>query len=327
MGIIARHWQPESDGRVTCLLCPHRCLISKDKTGLCLIRKNIDGALQQTAYGQICTASMDPIEKKPLYHFHPGSKILSVGTNGCNMKCRHCQNWQISTQITHRQDTTPEKLLRIAHDNKSIGIAYTYNEPLVWFEFVEDCSRVFKKDGMKNVLVSNGQINPEPLKDLLPFLDAANIDLKGFTDDFYKNEGGSLDTVINTIEAMAASGIHLEITNLLIPKLNDDIEIFEKMCRYISGISKNIPLHISRYFPQHKSSMPVTETEMLKEYRETALKHLNYVFIGNADIKGTSDTLCPECGFTIIERNGFSTVCNTEKNICPNCSSQLSVCF
>lgn len=327
MGVLARHWEKADGGKVRCLLCPHTCLIAEGKSGICLIRKNIGGELIQTAYGEVCSISVDPIEKKPLYHFLPGSDILSIGTNGCNMRCRHCQNWEITTQETPRKKVTPEELLALSVKNGSIGIAYTYNEPSIWFEFVYDCAQVFKKAGRKNVLVTNGQINPAPLKELIPLIDAANIDIKGFTEEFYKNEAGNLATVINTIEATAASGMHIELTNLLIPGLNDSRDTFEKMCRYIAGISADIPLHISRYFPMYKSRQPVTDEKTLTECREIALSHLNYVYVGNITIEGASDTYCPKCGKKIIERTGYHTRCLTDKNICPKCASQLSILF
>jgi pyruvate formate lyase activating enzyme len=327
MSVLARHWEKADGGKVRCLLCPHMCLIASGKSGICLIRKNIDGELRQTAYEEVCSIGVDPIEKKPLYHFHPGSNILSVGTNGCNMRCRHCQNWQISTQETARQHATPRQLLKISQDNSSIGIAYTYNEPTIWFEFVYDCAEVFRKAGLKNVLVTNGQINPEPLAELLPLTDAMNIDLKGFTEEFYKNEKGFLPTVLNTIETACAKGVHVEITNLLIPKLNDDPDTFGKMCRYLSGISRDIPLHISRYFPQHKSNQRATEEKALISFREAALEHLNYVYIGNIFVENASDTFCPVCKTKIIERTGYTTRCLTDNNICPNCKTQLSILF
>lgn len=325
MGVLAKHWEITDNGKVKCNLCPHFCIITEGKSGLCLIRRNIDGMLQQTAYAEPCSISTDPIEKKPLYHFKPGSDILSVGTNGCNMKCRNCQNWQISMQETQRQSTSPEKLLKQSKMDSCIGIAYTYNEPLIWFEFIYDCAKLFKEAGKYNVLVSNGQINPEPLSELIPLIDAANIDLKGFTEEFYHGEGGKLETTKNTILTMAEAGIHLEITNLLIPGLNDNEETFENMCKFISDINREIPLHISRYFPQYKSNQPVTPDEMLIKYRDIAKKHLHHVFVGNANIDGASDTYCPKCNKKIIERNGYYTKCLTDDNICPDCSHQLSV--
>ncbi len=246
------------------------------------------------------------------------------------MKCRHCQNWEISTKETGRQSTVPDKLLKLSNNNNSIGIAYTYNEPIVWYEFVYDCAKVFKEAGLANVLVTNGQINPEPLSELLPYINATNIDLKGFTEEFYKNEGGFLQTTLNTIETMSKSGIHIELTNLLIPSLNDDPpEIFEEMCRYIAHVDCEIPLHLSRYFPQYKSDMKVTPPEetLISFKGGIAQKYLNYVYLGNVSIKDSSDTNCPVCGKKIIQRSGYYTECLTEDNVCPNCSSQLSILF
>ncbi|ADD67968.1 Radical SAM domain protein [Denitrovibrio acetiphilus DSM 12809] len=327
MGVLARHWEQSGGGDVTCRLCPHMCRISKGETGICLIRRNIDGMLQQTAYGEPCSVSVDPVEKKPLYHFHPGKDILSVGTNGCNMRCRHCQNWQISTKETTRQSTTPERLLRLSKANNSFGIAYTYNEPIVWYEFIYDCAKIFREAGQANVMVTNGQINNAPLKELLPFIDAMNIDIKGFTEKFYKDEGGYLRTTLDTIETSAKAGTHIELTNLLIPGLNDNIETFKKMCIFIADIDKNIPLHISRYFPQHKSSLSITNESTLKDFRKLAMQYLNYVYVGNASIPGTSDTKCPQCGEIIIKRNGYYTQCLTEDNKCTKCSTSLSIHF
>ncbi|PLX69899.1 MAG: AmmeMemoRadiSam system radical SAM enzyme [Denitrovibrio sp.] len=327
MGVPAKYWEKVDNNKVRCLLCPHQCLINDSKSGLCLIRKNIDGILQQTSYGQMCSASFDPIEKKPLYHFHPGKDILSIGSNGCNMKCRHCQNWEISTKETNRQEALTDKLLKLSNNNNSIGIAYTYNEPIVWFEFIYDCAKVFKEAGQANVLVSNGQINSEPLAELIPYIDAANIDLKGFTEEFYKNEGGYLKTTMNTIETMTKAGVHLELTNLVILTLNDDPKTFEEMCRYISHLSKEIPLHLSRYFPQHKSEIKLTPNDTLIEFRNIANKYLNYVYLGNVSIKDGSNTNCPNCDTILIQRSGYKTDCLTRNNICPNCSAQLSILF
>jgi pyruvate formate lyase activating enzyme len=321
----ARYYEKLDNSKVKCLLCPHTCTIASDKSGKCLIRKNINGKLIQSAYGQVCSASFDPIEKKPLYNYYPTRPILSIGTNGCNMRCHFCQNWNISTQETNRETTTPEHLLQLSKSKNSIGIAYTYNEPLIWYEFVYDCAKVFRDGGQKNVLVTNGQINSEPLEELLPLIDAANIDLKGYTEGFYKKEGGDLQTTKNTIEAMAKAGKHIELTNLLIPQLNDDEADFEEMCRFIASISKDIPLHISRYFPQYKSNQAVTSEQKMMDFRNIATKYLNYVFLGNVQISGESDTYCPNCKNTIIERTGYNTRCLVEDNKCQNCSQLLSI--
>lgn len=323
MDAPARFFQPLDGKKVRCGLCPHRCVISDGAHGKCLVRENRNGTLIQAAYGKICSAAIDPIEKKPLYHFYPGSKILSIGTYGCNMACQFCQNWQISTKVTPCTLTTPEKLLKSAQNNDSIGLAYTYNEPTIWYEFVYDCAKVFRGAGLKNILVTNGMINPEPLVEIAPLIDAANIDLKGFTDEFYKEHGGMLEPVKETVRAMSAAGIHIELTNLIIPTKNDDEAIFEQMCAFIASVSENIPLHLSRYFPQYKYEISPTPNNTLTTLAKTAKKYLNYVYIGNADIQGWTDTLCPKCGELIVRRSLYDTKCFTDKNICPACSQSL----
>lgn len=325
MSIEARHWQPKEGKKVRCELCPHFCTISDGGHGRCIIRENHDGVLFQQAYGRVCSAALDPIEKKPLYHFYPGKTILSVGTYGCNMSCGFCQNWQISTKKSPCTETTPEKLLKTAKNSDSIGIAYTYNEPTIWFEFVYDCATVFHNAGLKNVLVTNGMINPAPLKELSPLIDAANIDLKGFTDEFYKEHGGNLDTVKSTIKSMYDAGIYIELTNLVIPGKNDDPDTFDSMCSFVSDINADIPLHLSRYFPQYKYEIPSTPNKTLTELAKTAKKYLNYVYIGNADIEGYTDTLCPQCGKLIVKRSVYDIKCFTDNNLCPACSHPLSL--
>ena len=198
----ALYYEKLNNHRVRCNLCPHHCLIKPDKSGLCLIRKNIKGVLYQSSYNEISSMSIDHIEKKPLYHFYPGSMILSVGTNGCNLSCSFCQNWQISTHTTNRETISIEKLLDIAQKEDSIGIAYTYNEPLIWYEFVLDCAKKFKEKGLKNILVTNGNINEKPLKDLVKYIDAVNVDLKGFTNDFYRWVKGDFKSTLETIKIL-----------------------------------------------------------------------------------------------------------------------------
>ncbi|MGE4266218.1 MAG: AmmeMemoRadiSam system radical SAM enzyme [Deferribacterales bacterium] len=323
----AKFWRAEKDQCVRCVLCPHACLIEPGGHGKCLIRKNIDGVLIASAYGKVSSGAVDPIEKKPLYHFHPGSNILSVGFNGCNMSCLFCQNWQISTQETATQDTSPMELLHTARRSFSIGIAYTYNEPLTNFEFVLDCAKEFRESGFKNVIVSNGMINPEPLSELIPYIDAANIDLKGFTEDYYREHGGNLNAVKHTIEALFKGGVHVELTNLLIPQKNGNEADFENMCRFISGLSRDIPLHISGYFPQYKYDFPPTSNNALTDFAKKAKNYLNYIYIGNKAGCGFTDTTCPECGQLLIKRSGFKTQCLTDENKCPNCSQGFYAVF
>jgi pyruvate formate lyase activating enzyme len=317
----ARFYEARADKTVKCVLCPNFCEIKDGKKGICLIRKNSDGTLFQTAYGETTGASVDPIEKKPLYHFYPGSRILSIGTNGCNFRCPFCQNWHISTQETARQEVTPQELPDAAESKRSIGIAYTYNEPFIWYEFVYDCAKLFRTNGLKNVFVSNGYVNPEPLAEMLPLMDAANIDLKGFTEDFYKQVRGSLAPVIKTIEALAASSVHLELTNLVIPGLNDDEAVFEDMCRFISSLSKDIPLHISRYFPSYKLNIPATPIGTIEKFQDIALSHLNYVYTGNTGTE--NDSVCPHCSAVLVKRSGYGVQSFLKTGRCPKCEKQL----
>jgi len=271
------------DKKIKCVLCPQSCQISEGKTGFCHTRQNIDGKLYSLNYGQITSIALDPIEKKPLYHYRPRESILSIGTKGCNLKCGFCQNWSISQDIdTPTQRVTCEEIIKKARDCHSFGIAYTYNEPLIWYEFVLDTAKLAKKEGLKNVLVTNGFVNPEPLKDILPFIDAMNIDLKSIEDDFYKNVcKGSLAAVLETIKQVKQS-CHIELTNLVIPTLNDSESNFQKLVNWIhDNLGKEVPLHFSRYFPCYKFDIPPTPLSTLQKAKEIAEKKLKYVYLGN----------------------------------------------
>jgi pyruvate formate lyase activating enzyme len=281
----AMYYEKSEDQKVHCYLCPHDCLIRPGNIGKCQVRKNIDGELYSLNYGKIASWSMDPIEKKPLYRFFPGSNILSAGTFGCNLKCSFCQNWSIAQEQPDTIDVSPEALVKKAKELKSennIGIAYTYNEPSIWYEFVYDTSRLAKEEGLKNVLVTNGFISEEPLKVLLPYIDAMNIDVKAYTDDFYKNIcRGSLENVKNTVQ-IASNYCHVEVTTLVIPDLNDAIIEIEEMCKWLRSISPDIPLHLSRFFPNYKmKDKPPTPKETLFKAKEKASEYLNYVYLGN----------------------------------------------
>jgi pyruvate formate lyase activating enzyme len=310
---------------VQCQLCPHFCKISPNKSGICLIRKNLQGRLYLSAYGEISSIGMDPIEKKPLYHYYPGSYILSIGTNGCNLKCPFCQNWQISTEETSRDTITIDKIINLAKQHKSIGIAYTYNEPLIWYEFVIDTSKEAHKNKLKNILVTNGNINKEPLDRLIPHIDATNVDLKGFTDDFYKWVKGNLQSTLNFIETVFKNNIHVEITNLIIPQKNDDETTFREMCKWIGSLSKNIPLHLSRYFPNYRLDIPQTPADTLKNFYNIAKDHLNFVYVGNIFINGTNTTNCPNCNTLLIDRQGYSTKVLIIDSKCPKCGNHLNI--
>jgi pyruvate formate lyase activating enzyme len=312
---------------VNCELCPHFCKISPNKNGICLIRRNLDGILYLTTYGEVSSIGIDPIEKKPLYHYYPGSCILSIGTNGCNLKCQFCQNWQISVEETSRENITVKELINLAKKNNSIGVAYTYNEPLVWYEFILDTSKEVHKNKLKNILVTNGNINKEPLLDLIPYINAANVDLKGFTEDFYKWVKGDLKSTLNTIEILFKSNIHVEITNLIIPEKNDNEVTFTDMCKWISDISKDIPLHLSRYFPNYKLNIPPTPIITLKNLYNIAKNYLNYVYVGNVFINGTNSTNCPICNSLLIDRQGYNTKVYIKNNKCTNCGNHINICL
>ena len=283
-----RYYKESDDGRIECQLCPHHCRMADGKTGLCRSRKNKGGMLVSEVYGKPCSLAIDPIEKKPLYHFHPGTTCLSMACTGCNFRCLNCQNYEISqvqpSEVDH-YDLSPEAVVELCLKHHCPGIAYTYTEPLTYLEYITDTARLAHKAGLWNILVTAGYVCQEPLNDLLPHLDAANIDLKSFSDDIYmKVSGGHLQPVLDTILAMHGAGVWIELTNLIIPGVNDDRQMIRKMCRWIAanGLSDN-PLHFSRFFPKYKMrNIPPTPLQTLKEAEQIALEEgIKYVYIGN----------------------------------------------
>lgn len=279
----ALFYKKSGGNKVHCLLCPKSCIIEEEKSGFCGVRKNNSGRLDSVIYNKTTGIALDPIEKKPLYHFHPHEFILSLGARGCNLACVFCQNWHISQAKDARlEDITSAQLIAEAKRLKSFGIAYTYNEPLIWYEFVFDTAKLAKEQGLKNVLVTNGYINPEPLEDLLPYIDAMNIDLKAMDNEFYKNIcKGALNPVLDTIKR-ARQNCHIEITNLVIPGLNDTDEQIEKLTDWIfENTGADTPLHFSRYFPRFKLDLPPTQLDTLKRAESIARKKLKYVYLGN----------------------------------------------
>jgi pyruvate formate lyase activating enzyme len=280
---LAMYFDKREDLKVHCYLCPHNCVINNGKLGACRARRNIEGHLYSINYGKITAIALDPIEKKPLYNFRSGSNILSVGTFGCNLKCSFCQNWTIAHEQPEAQDITPEALVLKAKELESnIGIAYTYNEPSIWYEFVYETAKLAKREGLSNVLVTNGFIGKKAMTNLLPYIDAMNIDVKAFNSAFYSDIcKGTLDDVKATVE-LVYNHCHVEITTLVIPTLNDALRDISDMSMWISSLSPKIPLHISRYFPNYKMThIPPTPRETLVKCREEALKHLEYVYLGN----------------------------------------------
>ncbi len=317
-------------GSVTCLLCPHKCVIASDKTGLCRTRKNISGTLFSLTYEEFSSVGLDPIEKKPLYHFYPATQIFSLGTVGCNFVCKGCQNWGISQSSIDEASTeniSPSDAVRLASDYNAVGIAYTYNEPLINYEYVIETARKAREAGLKNVLVTNGYINEEPLTNVLQYIDAMNIDVKSYRNDFYKHYcGGSLGPVLRTSEIAYRRGCHIEFTNLLIPGLNDSDEVLEDLTDWIYSLSENIPLHFSRYFPAYKMTVEATSLATLHRAREIAIKKLKHVYLGNVWEEKLSNTYCPVCQELLISRKGYTVSIGKFKNgCCGRCNSKINI--
>lgn len=273
--------------RIICNICPHHCSLKEGQRGLCRARKNINGEITALNYGQVTAISLDPIEKKPLNRFHPGSSILSVGSFGCNLKCSFCQNHHISMASENEikvQFVKPEELINLALDLKdrgNIGIAYTYNEPLVGYEYVRDCAKLARDNNLKNIVVTNGCFCQEPMKELLPFIDALNVDLKGFTSEFYKKIGGDLDTVKSFIK-LASDYCHVEVTTLIIPGENDTEDEMRELSNFIFSVAPHIPLHISRFFPSYQmQDKRPTEIKTVYKLADIAREKLKYVYEGN----------------------------------------------
>ena len=275
------------DKKVQCLACAHKCLISDDKTGICGVRKNSNGKLYLLVYGKVAAKHVDPIEKKPLYHFLPGTYAYSIGTVGCNFRCLWCQNFDISQASKQEkifgQSITPEKIVEEALKTGCKSIAYTYNEPAIFMEFVCDVAKLAKKKGLKNVLVTNGYFSKESFDYISDLIDAMNIDFKSFSDENYKEYcGGKLKPVLDTIKRAHEKKIHLELTTLIVPGVNDSERELEKIAKFIAGIDKNIPWHISRFFPMYKMlDKPVTSISTLEKAYKIGKKYLKNVYMGN----------------------------------------------
>ena len=279
--------------KAVCWLCPHRCHLSDGQTGFCRARQNQGGIIRSLSYGLLTSAALDPIEKKPLYHFRPGSMILSLGSFGCNLRCPFCQNYTISQagrdgfegQQLPMDRTSPKEIVaaaqRLEETSGNIGVAFTYNEPLVGYEFVYDTARLLKEAGLAVVLVTNGQIEKDPWLHLLPYVDAVNIDLKGFTQSFYDWIGGDLKTTKAAIEMAAEQGVHVEVTTLVIPGRNDRDEEMAAEAEWLAGLSAELPLHLSRYFPRYRLKIPMTPVETLQRLRRIAGARLRFVHLGN----------------------------------------------
>jgi pyruvate formate lyase activating enzyme len=329
----AEFWHKAEGGRVRCDLCPHRCSIAEGKAGRCRVRRVEGGALLAAGYGLVSSAHMDPIEKKPLYHFAPGSMIFSVGGWGCNLSCVFCQNWTISQQGTEGEGAPrhePRQIVEAARRAGSGGIAYTYNEPLVGFEFVRDCARLAADAGLFNALVTNGYALPEPAAALLPLVQALNIDIKSMDDGFYRRHcGGSLQPVLDFAGQARAASCHVEITNLVIPGLNDGDAGFESLAGWMAEhLGEGAPLHLSAYRPEYRMTIPPTPAGTLERAREICRRKLRYVYVGNVLTADGQDTECPGCGATLIARRGYDTrVSGIRDGRCDKCGRPADVVF
>ncbi len=326
--IKAAWWKPQSGGKVKCELCPIACTLQDGQSGPCGTRANTGGEMHPLHYGELVAAAMDPIEKKPLYHFHPGEQILSVAAPGCNLHCMFCQNSNISQgQQHHTSSSTPQQVVDVALARNSMGIAFTYSEPLVWFEFVRDTARVAQQAGLKTVLVTNGFLNTGPLAELLPHIDAANIDLKSMDDSFYKKIcKAELQPVLDAIGQFHAAGVHLELTNLLIPGHNDSEGEINQLVDFIAALDPQIPLHFSAYRPAWKMDAPPTPGSTMLRALEWAQKKLPWVYLGNIGGETGRDTGCPECGKVVINRAYSQAQVNlTEDSHCSGCGHLLPV--
>lgn len=317
--------------KVRCAICPKGCELASSETGGCLVRKNIGGTIVCTTYALPCAVNIDPIEKKPLYHVLPGNPILSIATPGCNLHCAQCQNWQIS-QAEHvsrgHDELLPGDVVRMANKHNCRAIAYTYTEPLVSFEYTRDCCEAAAEADIKNVLVTAAYVNPDPLRQIGRFVAAANVDLKSFSDAFYRDVcDARLAPVLKALTIMKECGIWLEITNLVIPTLNDDEAETRQLCRWIAeNLGVETPLHFSRFFPQHKlKHLPPTPEKTLLRVRGIALETgLKFVYTGNMRSEDGENTNCPQCGKLLIERHGYTIHQNhLENGRCPACAGAI----
>lgn len=326
----ASWWEAAGDGRVQCTLCPRGCRVSDGQRGYCGVRENRGGTYYTLIYGRPCTYHNDPVEKKPLFHYLPGTKAFSVATAGCNIECVFCQNWNISQALPEELtafDLPPEKVVEAAKAAGSAMIAHTYNEPTVTYEYMIDCARKGREAGIPAVMISNGFIREGPMRELSKVLGAVKIDLKAFTEKFYSETcHGRLGPVLDTLKVLKDEGIWFEIVVLLVTGLNDSAEEIKKMTGWVvSELSPDVPVHFSRYFPTYKLRLPQTPVATLERAWETAKSEgCNYVYIGNISLPGKADTVCPGCGEVLVKRLGFLVRSNRiADGKCPKCGREI----
>ncbi len=316
---------------VVCEICPHGCVLEKGDRSICRSKVNINGVLYTLTYGNPCSVNIDPIEKKPLFHFHPKTRAFSIAATGCNFRCLNCQNWEISQvrpEDIRFQEMFPEQVVSHAKQENAASIAYTYSEATTYFEYMIDTARLARKNGIFNLWISNGYINEAPLLELCKVLDAANVNLKSFDDAIYRKlNGGRLDPVLNTFKTLHRQGVHFEITTLIVPGYVDDPEMIKGMCRWIrDNLGPDYPLHFLRFFPQYKlDRLPPTPVSTLTEFRRLAMKEgIHYVYIGNVPGHEGNHTYCHNCGRLLIERMGYHIpTYNLRGNRCKFCKTVI----
>lgn len=336
---LALYWEEVEDkpGYVRCNLCHRRCIIAPGAYGVCGVRKNIGGKLYTLIYGLLTAANLDPIEKKPLMHFHPGSVVFSISTVGCDFFCQFCQNWEISQSRLEKglygHYMSPKKVVETAKRHGADGISYTYNEPTIFYEFMLDTAKLAKKEGLFNTMVTNGYMTPEALKELAPYMDAATVDFKGGANkEFYKKYIGVPEPslIFDTLLEMKKHGIFIEITNLVVPLVGDDEEDIKRLARWIvDNLGPETPFHLLRFYPHYKMiDFPPTETKTLENLAIVAKNEgLEYVYIGNVWGHPMENTYCPKCGYKLVERRGFYILSwnLTEDNRCPRCGYKINI--
>jgi pyruvate formate lyase activating enzyme len=313
----AMFYEKINEKTVRCQLCSEGCLLSDGQRGFCRVREPLNGKLYSLVYELVCAMHVDPIEKKPLFHVLPGTKALSIATAGCNSRCKYCQNWTISQRSpeqTNNRRFTNQSLISTTLVNNCASIAYTYTEPIVFYEYTVDASRLAREKGIKNIIVTGGKIKPEPLRKMCKVIDAANVDLKGFDPKYLKEVcAQDLDNILETLTILKQEGVWVEITNLIVPTLNDNMDDIRRMVRWVRNeLGSHVPIHFSRFWPQYKlRSLYPTPVATLKKAREIALAEgLHYVYIGNVPEIGSESTVCPECKKVVIKRIGYQILEN-----------------
>jgi pyruvate formate lyase activating enzyme len=323
---------PHQGRYVRCGLCPHRCVLAEGERGTCRVRENRGGKLYTFVYGNPCAVNVDPIEKKPFYHFLPGTAAFSLATAGCNLRCQYCQNYTISQQPpeeTPNYDAPPEAVVTATAQSGAPSIAYTYSEPIVFYEYMLDTARLARRAGLRNVVISAGYINPDPLRELCRAVDAIKIDLKGYNDDFYRQVcSGTLEPVLEAIQVIHDMGVHLEIVNLVVPTLNDDLAELRALVEWVmEALGPDVPLHFSRFHPDYQlMNLPATPIETLEAARQAALDiGLHYVYMGNVPGHEGNHTYCPHCGQMIVQRSAMATIAmNVVDGRCGYCQAPIA---